>query len=813
MKKGAILFAIISLSLGSLKLSAQPKLAKAIRTDRAITLDGRLDDLAWTEAQPITGFRQYVPAYNVPATFQTEVRIVYNDHSLFIGALMHDPHPDSILGQLGLRDADHLNTDEFSIELDTYGNGDDSYAFTVTAANIQLDERHADETYDAVWMSRTSKTAAGWIAEIEIPYSAIRFPRLANHQWGLQLKREIRRYRESNHWALEVKGAANDRLYWGKLTGLEHIDAPARVSLTPYLSAGIEHYPHNLQGKSNYSYSFSGGMDLKIGLNESFTLDVSLLPDFSQVKSDNIVKNLSAFEVSYDEQRPFFKEAVDLFQKGNIFYSRRIATTPSGYYTVGGQLSQGEQIESNPATAHLLNALKLSGRNKHGTAIGVLNALTDNARAIISDSAGHEHTILTEPFTNFNVMVVDQALPNNGSAYIINTSVIRDNPGRRANVTGCGITLNNKGNVYGMTAGGAISQVYTFDAQAGGYTSSIGYKYDITAGKISGNWQYSLTHNLMNDRFDANDLGITRRNSQIVNRAQVSYAVYEPFWRLRNMEATLEVYNSLHFVTQKNENFSISLKANGTFQGYTSYWGTFTVAPLETFDHYESRVAGRIFVVPTFLNGYIGFSTDYRRPFALDGEMSFSASGDHSSDYYLEVSPILRVNDHLMLTYKATFQGRNKDRGFALLDSLNRSIFGRRQIRGIENALNALYVFRNNLSVNLWMRHYWYKGKYNQYYVLAGDGYLKEVSGDYHSDFNFNSFNLDLTLTWEFAPGSNLSLVWKNALLTENQDVEAGFYSNLKETFKQPQLNNVSLKVLYYLDYQDVRHWFVKSNG
>jgi hypothetical protein len=813
MKAGLYFSKLLMFFVLPLALKAQVPFAEASRVSGSVSIDGHLNEEVWSRARPLSGFKQYVPTYNAPASFKTEVRILYTDHSLLVGAMMYDPHPDSILGQLGNRDAEHLNTDEFCIEIDTYGNSTDAYIFTVTAANVQLDRRFTDDTFDAVWRSSTQVNDSGWIAEIEIPFSAIRFPRRDVHQWGLQLNRGIRRYRETDQWALEVKGAANNIVNWGQLSGISNVNAPVRLSLTPYMAVGVEHYPFNLTDKSNFSYSFSGGMDLKYGLNESFTLDVSLLPDFSQVKSDNIVKNLSAFEVSYDEQRPFFKEAVDLFQKGNLFYSRRIAATPSGYYSVLRNLHPGEEIKNNPANAHLINAVKFSGRNKSGTAIGVLNALTDNATASIVDSSGHERTVLTEPFTNFNIVVVDQALRNNSSAYLINTSVIRDNPGRRANVTGGGITLNNKGNVYGMTVGGAVSQVYTIDASAGGYKGAVGYKYDLTLGKISGNWQYSLTHNLMNDKFDANDLGITRRNSQIVNRALLSYAIYEPFWRLRNMKATIEVYNSLHFVTHKNENLSFSLKANGSSRNYTSYWGTFTVAPVETFDHYESRVAGRIFKVPTFVNGYMGFSTDYRKAFALDGEMSYSVSGDHSSEYYLVVAPLLRINNHLMFTYSATLQGREKDRGFALLDSLNRSIFGRRQVRGVENSFNVLYVFKNNLSVNLWVRHYWYKGKYDQYYVLNTNGYLDEVKGDYQADFNFNSFNLDLTLKWEFAPGSNLTLVWKNALLTENQDVEAGFFSNLEDTFRQPQLNNISLKVLYYLDYQNVRRWLSNSNG
>ncbi|PKP27289.1 MAG: hypothetical protein CVU06_02590, partial [Bacteroidetes bacterium HGW-Bacteroidetes-22] len=544
-----------------------------------------------------------------------------------------------------------------------------------------------------------------------------------------------------------------------------------------------------------------------------FTLDVSLLPDFSQVKSDNIVKNLSAFEVSYDEQRPFFQEAVDLFQKGNLFYSRRIAGVPSGYYSVQSDLNEREEVENNPATAHLLNAIKFSGRNKNGLAIGVLNALTDNTRATVVDSLGRERSVLTQPFTNYNILVLDQSLRNNGSAYLINTSVLRDDHARRANVTGAGITLHNASNVYGLSVGGAVSQVYNFNESKPGYEGDYGYKYDLMLGKISGNWQYSLTHNLMNDRFDANDLGITQRNSQIVNKLLVSYYIFEPFWRLRDMEATFEVYNSLHYLTTKNENLTFTIKANGTDLRYTSYWGSLSWAPLETFDFYEPRIPGRHFMLPGFVNGSFGFSSDYRKPFAFDGYLAYTSASDGSSEYYLELSPIVRVDNHLSFTFEITFSGRGKDRGFATTDSAGRSVFGRRTVTGVENSLSTTYVFRNNLSLNLWTRHYWYQGHYDQYFLLREDGYLDETSTDYKADFNFNSFNIDLSFRWEFAPGSNVSLVWKNALITEDQEVAGGFFDNFSRTFEQPQLNNLSLKILYYLDYQNVRQWFRKSNS
>ena len=168
-------------------------------------------------------------------------------------------------------------------------------------------------------------------------------------------------------------------------------------------------------------------MDLKYGINESFTLDMSLLPDFSQVQSDNKIKNLTAFETVYEEQRPFFKEAVDLFMKGDIFYSRRIGKTPALFYSLDDNLNEGEHIIKNPVQQRLINATKVSGRTKNGLAIGLLNAITAHTYAKVAEEPGTTRKVLTDPLTNYNLLVLDQALKNNSNFYITNTNVVRDN--------------------------------------------------------------------------------------------------------------------------------------------------------------------------------------------------------------------------------------------------------------------------------------------------------------------------------------------------------------------------------------------------
>lgn len=219
----------------------------------------------------------------------------------------------------------------------------------------------------------------------------------------------MRRTRELTQWSKTPSQANNSKLYWGTLEGITDVDAPLRLSFTPYLSSYLENTPViNSDGNTSYSNSFSYnvGADVKYGIDERFTLDMTLFPDFGQVQSDNKIKNLSYREVTYDENRPFFKESVELFDKNSLFYSRRIGKIPSGFFSIEGELKEGESITDNPSKVKLLHALKLSGRTDDGMGIGLFNAITDNTYATIEDAKGNKRRVLTEPLTNFSVMVL-----------------------------------------------------------------------------------------------------------------------------------------------------------------------------------------------------------------------------------------------------------------------------------------------------------------------------------------------------------------------------------------------------------------------
>jgi hypothetical protein len=211
------------------------------------------------------------------------------------------------------------------------------------------------------------------------------------------------------------------------------------------------------------------------------------------------------------------------------------------------------------------------------------------------------------------------------------------------------------------------------------------------------------------------------------------------------------------------------------------------------------------YLKPKAISGSLGFSSDYRKSIALDGSFGiYFAARDNSKGYSGSISPIFRVNNHLTFNFGIGYEKIINNYGFAAKQD-NNVIFGKRDINTIENRISGKYLFKNNLSLSLVARHYYSQGKYDSFYSLLDKGYLKPMENyEQNHDFSFNTFNIDMVFSWIFAPGSSLNLVWKNEITNETDIASENYFSNFNDTFREPQLNNISVKVLYYIDYQSL---------
>lgn len=773
------------------------------RTSEAPRIDGEFSEEEWERAAVLTGFRQYEPVSNADPAFSTLVYMLYDDQGIYVAARLLDPSPDSINAQLGQRDDGNLNADYFSIAFDTYNNQQDAYFFMVAASGVQADQRFQDPTYNAVWKSAVKINDEGWLAEIYIPYSALRFPKLSNQTWGFQASRTIRRYRENDLWAMEEKGVENPLIYWGKLKEFNDLKPPLRLTLTPYVSTSLQQDNSGITGNETWSMAYNGGMDLKYGINESFTVDMILLPDFSQVQSDKIQKNLTAFELIYDENRSFFNEGIDLFQKGDLFYSRRIGRTPLLYSSLSDSLQEGEYLSNNPLSARLLNAVKFSGRTSGGLGIGIFNALTGNTWATLKDSTGKSRKVLSDPTTNYNIVVLDQALPNNSSVYLINTNVSRPDSWDHSNVTGTGVSLGDKTKTYRLNASVAISKWFPAVGEKS-FTygdQGIGENYSLSFLKTRGKFQFSVYYSILDKDFNINDMGVNRTRNKTNRGFYTSYRIYEPFSIFRNFAQSFGVDQTITFDSKKNMDTPFSYNGNTTFNNYLSIWWGAKVSPFDRYDYYEPRVAGRYFLRPGYWSANLGFSSDYRKKFALDGRFEYSKDFDQMEWGWLELEPIYRVNNRFHLSLESGYGFNPGDQGF-IGHTPTIIYFGQRDVTTFENALTGNYMISRLISLRLMMRHFWQQGEYSGFYQLNPDGKLTEDHElVYDPNFNYNYFSVDFMLGWEFAPGSMLSIVWKNTIQTENKDYSIAFFDNFNSMIKGPQLNMFSVKAIYHLDY------------
>jgi len=415
MKK--LLIVILAISLYGYAFTQQldltKKQLKASRTNTSFKIDGELSEMDWQGAAIATDLIVNEPNLGEKPSQRSEIKIVYDDAALYIGAVLYDTSPDSILREITQRD-DIGNSDWFGIFLSPYEDGINGEGFIVSAAGGQFDAKYSafgeDNNWDAVWHSAVQHTSEGWVVEMKIPYSAIRFPNVAEHTWGINFGRSIRRIQEKSFWSKidpNVNGFLNQ---FGQLSGIQNIKSPVRLSATPFVAVYGEKYKDNAADPStSWGRSFNAGMDVKYGINDAFTLDMTLIPDFGQARSDNQVLNLSPFEVRFDENRQFFTEGLELFNKGNLFYSRRVGGTPINFYNVEDQLTSTEEIVNNPQQTQLINAAKVSGRTQKGLGIGIFNAVSAKEYASVEDTeTGAKRNIQTSPITNYNVSVFDQ---------------------------------------------------------------------------------------------------------------------------------------------------------------------------------------------------------------------------------------------------------------------------------------------------------------------------------------------------------------------------------------------------------------------
>ena len=781
---------------------AQKKSVPVKYLDEPLKIDGVLNEAAYINATPATDFLQLEPYNGRPAMQKTKAYFFYDQTAVYIGAMLYDESPDSIYNYLTERDNIGMS-DYFGVYFDPYNEGQLSYGFFITPAGVQTDIKaiksdrdREDSNWDAVWESNTKITDEGWVIEMRIPYSALRFPEKEIHTWGLNMFRNIRRYNSNNSWSFIDRNISGFIHQQGELTGIKNIKPPTRLSFTPYLATYLEHN-ENI-GETDFIYK--GGLDLKYGISESFTLDMMLIPDFGQIQSDDRQLNLSPYEIYYDERRQFFTEGMELFDRADIFYSRRVGGRPKFGDDADDALGEDEIIHERPSETQLVNATKISGRNKNGMAIGFLNAMSLNSHATLEDTiTGNRRDVLIQPFTNYNVSVIDQSLKNNSYISLINTNMMMyDNP-FMANVTATEFQFRDKSLNYAITGKGGISHRGADEKETGWFT-------EVELAKNGGKWQYGVSQEAYSNDYNPNDMGYLRRNNLFDTDAFIRYRQVEPFGIFRQMFTELEFKHDMAMEPFEVKDKRVELYTEWQFMNNYGF-ELFGAYMSDEYNYDEPRVDGRFFYKP---EGYIYrtfFHSDWTKKLSAYIYFGGYARPERNQDGNWAGCGInWQAGQKLVFNFEANYDGENNDYGYVSKNDAQDTIhFSRRDLATIENVLEMAYTFNNKLSLRVRGRHYWSSVENKSFYLLQDDGsLLPDEEYDENHDNNFNAFNVDLVLRWVFAPGSEMTLGWKNSIFNSDDNVVNSYNDNLKILRESPQINTLSFKILYYIDYNSI---------
>lgn len=804
------IFFLVTFLVWCAQLTAQNVVLPATRINKPIRLDGNLDDPSWKGIAPVTEFIESFPTFGKPAPYRTEVRIAYDDVAVYVGAYLYKPGSE-IRRQLTQRDVlQFQDTDVFSIGFDTYLDRQNAFIFQVSAAGVQGDGRQSqgagdnggfDRTWDAVWESKTSVKADGWVVEMLIPLSAVRFARRDVQDWGLQFNRFDRFINQTFTWSPEnpaINGTINQ---WGVWKGLSDIRPPIRLSFLPYVSGGIRSVP---TGTGYLQETLkSGGMDVKYGINESFTIDATLIPDFAQVQSDNVFLNLSPFQVKFDDFRPFFTEGTELFNKADLFYSRRIGAEPGGAFGVLNKYGNDTNylIRENPGITRLYNATKFSGRTKKKLGIGVLNAVGQPMEAVVFNKVtGRDSTIRTEALTNYNIVVLDQALKGRSSVTFTNTNVIRGDGSRNANVSALDVSLFDTANVHRLFVQGRWSQIWGKNGDYGGFAGSASYA------KVSGMFQYEAGLAMESDKYDPNDLGFLQNNNSVRYYARLSYNYFNPTKHFLTHRYSFTVQNRHLYSPFSWFDFKVSGNAFFWFKNFWDINIYSEAVPFWTKDFFEARVPGRVFRgVPYWYIGING-SSDSRKPWFFSWNIGGAESPVRDDPYWNgSVGFRYRFSPRLQSSINFEIEQDRGNRGFAFFDRQSgEPVIVSRNIKQNTLVWSSQYSFTPRMNLTVRLRHYWSYVNNRRFFHLLETGWLAERPFIPNTNRNFNTFNIDMFYTWDFLWGSRLTLAWKNALGSTvflDPSRFKTYTRNLGEMFRSPHSNEVSLKVVYFLDY------------
>ncbi|MGB0864019.1 MAG: DUF5916 domain-containing protein [Saprospiraceae bacterium] len=739
-------------------------------TTQPPAIDGLLEDEAWKSVDWSSGFIQRQPNEGEKPQNQTSFKILYDEKNIYVAFRCHDSEPEKIVRRLTRRD--DFDGDRVSISIDSYNDKRTAFSFTINAAGVIGDEfitnngSNWDENWNSIWYAKTNIDEEGWTAEVKIPLSQLRFGNESVQKWGLQVARYDFRHQERSNWKFISQNTAGWVSNFGALEGIKDIEPQKQVEIQPYIlaQASIFEKEEGNPYATGFDTKMSAGLDAKIGVTNDLTLDLAINPDFGQVEADPAALNLDGFQIFFSERRPFFienrnifdfqvtyAEAGGPFRRDNLFYSRRIGSSPHGS---AQNVDEDNEYVNTPSNTTILGAAKFSGKTKSGTSIGILESVTQREIANISDGS-NERSSLVEPLTSYFVGRVQQDF-NKGNTYVggiltatnrnLENSYLQEFLHKSAYSGAIDFMHRWKNQSWYLAGTGIFSLVNgTTDAITNTQsnfehnyvrtdaehlsvdtlaTSLAGHGGTFRLGKIGGNFKFESGLTWRSPGVELNDVGFMRQADHITQFQWVGYRVVKPSEYLNNWRVN---YNHWLVWDFSGRNTHIGFNVNVHAQ-LKNFWGggTGTFYRHRDIDTRALR-GGPGLRSPKGINHWWYLRSDGRKKVRinLNGWNFWGAEkSSRSSGMRVRISaqPTRTLNISLEPNYELSSRILQYVDNIELDNGETRYINGSINNQTFGMSIRANYTIRPNMSIQFYAQPFISRGEYSEFkYITAAN--------------------------------------------------------------------------------------------
>ena len=811
--------------------------AKFSNTARAHVVSGPVSETDWQQAELLSSFVQREPSEGLPATFQTEARVVADGSALHVIVNATDPNPEKIVGYLTRRDEDS-QSDWIHIFIDSYHDRRTGYQFAVNAAGVKRDaywynDDNNDDSWDAVWEVTVDRSPTGWRAEFRIPYSQLRFSDGSKGDVGFAVVRFVPRLNETSSWPLIARSKNGLISQLANLDGVSQSGTSKRLELAPYSVATAITQPEQRDNplSKTFNPNVSAGLDLKYAVTPALSLTATVNPDFGQVEADPAVVNLSAFETFFQERRPFFIEGSGTYRWDCnddciLFYSRRIGRQPRGSPSLG----DGEYVDQ-PLQTTIIGAAKLTGRIGKFSVGGLVAATQEEFADIAFGST--RRTEAVEPRSLFSVTRLRREFADQSSLGFIMTTTTRSltdsvsfipdsaltggadydwRIGRRFSLNGYWAGSTVRGNETAISRL-QLSTVHSYqrpDAEHvefdPGAESINGHAGTVNFGKISGErTRFNFTGAYKSPGFDVNDLGFLQRADVISAGAWFQMRWEKPGRFVRSRYINFNHWRAYNF---DGDQISLGGNINGNWS-FQNNWNTGFGVNTNTRNFDDRRTRGGPGGYGNNGAGYWHWiNTDGRKRVQFGFDSNFYSDG-HGHSWGLGPNVTIKPTAALSTQFGISMNKNIEDSQW--VSAVDRAdgkhyVFGHLNQTTTSMTTRVNYTLTPNLSVQVYAQPFVSAGDYENFHELVNgralhyDNRYAPFAYEGNPDFRFLSFRTTNVMRWEFKPGSTLFVVWQQGRELSVPDGTFRFGRDYAHVFSTPSTNTVLVKLAYWLN-------------